>query len=132
MYAIRSYYDLLKGDEDGNLSKLKTFIGDGISTGAEVKVQSINVTPSTLKIYVNRSSKLVASVLPADATNTKVVWSSSNNAVAIVSATGTITAKSKGEATISATTEDGGFKASTLVTVAVLPECTNTTLVGIT
>jgi uncharacterized protein YjdB len=55
---------------------------------------------------------LAAKVLPANATNTAVIWSSSNNNVATVSSSGFFTTVGAGSATITVTTVDGGYKAS--------------------
>ncbi len=54
---------------------------------------------------------LIANILPADATNKKVIWSSSNPELAEVNTNGVITPKSPGKAVITATTEYGGFTA---------------------
>ena len=59
---------------------------------------------------------LTAAVLPGDATNRNVTWSSSNNAVASVT-NGVVTAVGKGTATITVTTVDGGKTATCTVTV---------------
>jgi len=63
---------------------------------------------------------LIATVLPENATNRNVTWSSSNPAVATV-ANGIVTAVSLGEATITATTEDGGHTATSEITVSLTP-----------
>ena len=58
---------------------------------------------------------LSAEVLPYDTTYSKnVSWSSSNEAVATVSAAGTVTAKSAGTAVITATTENGKTASCTI------------------
>lgn len=62
------------------------------------------------------SISLVATILPEDAENQNVIWSSSNKAVASVK-DGEVTAVSVGEATITAKSEDGGKKATCVVTV---------------
>ena len=54
---------------------------------------------------------------PADATNKKVTWKSSNAAVATVDAAGKVTGVKAGEATITVTTEDGAKTAVCKVTV---------------
>ena len=54
---------------------------------------------------------------PANATNKKVTWKSSNAAVATVDANGKVTGVKAGEATITVTTEDGGKTATCKVTV---------------
>lgn len=56
-------------------------------------------------------------MLPHDATNKNVRWSSSNPSVAIVSK-GNVVCVGYGTAVILATTEDGGFMATCVVNVA--------------
>ena len=63
------------------------------------------------------SETLTATVAPADATNQKVTWKSSDAAVASVDANGKVTGVKAGEATITVTTEDGGKTATCKVTV---------------
>ena len=55
---------------------------------------------------------------PADATDQTVTWTSSNKAIATVSRAGIVTGMSCGQATITVTTNDGGFTASTVITVS--------------
>jgi len=60
---------------------------------------------------------LSANVQPTNAANQNVTWHSSNTAVAIVNASGGVTSVSQGAATITVTTVDGGFTATSEVTV---------------
>ncbi|GAB6393950.1 MAG: hypothetical protein MdMp024_0262 [Bacteroidales bacterium] len=60
--------------------------------------------------------QLVALVVPADAGNRNVSWATSNRAVATVSG-GRVTAVSAGEATITVTTADGGYRDACLIRV---------------
>ena len=111
----------------------------GISVGeAVITVKSIdnNEISASCKIFVvNPVKKIVlsdksislargtiwrisAEVEPEDATNKNIVWSSSNNKVAMVSAGGVVTAISKGSAKITATAVDGS-KATATVNVKV-------------
>lgn len=61
---------------------------------------------------------LTATVLPTNAGNKKVLWVSSNPAIASVDInTGIVTALSNGVATITAYTQEGGFTDSITVTV---------------
>ena len=53
-----------------------------------------------------------ATVLPVDASNHSVSWTSSDTGVLIVSADGLITAVGSGSATVTVTTVDGGFTAT--------------------
>lgn len=50
-----------------------------------------------------------ATVSPADATDKKVLWSSSNSKIVTIDASGKMTAVAAGEAVITATTADGDF-----------------------
>ena len=69
---------------------------------------------------VGETKQLTASVQPADATNSRVFWSSSDETVATVSSAGLVTAVGKGTAVITVTTADGGFTAARTVTVVAL------------
>ncbi|GAB6395037.1 MAG: hypothetical protein MdMp024_1349 [Bacteroidales bacterium] len=60
--------------------------------------------------------QMVAIVVPADAGNRNVSWATSNRAVATVSG-GRVTAVSAGEATITVTTADGGYRDACLIRV---------------
>jgi hypothetical protein len=60
---------------------------------------------------------LIATVLPENAANKNVSWSSSDESVATVDAYGNVDGIASGSATITATTEDGGFTATCEVTV---------------
>lgn len=63
-------------------------------------------------VYIGKTRQLTATVLPADADDKTVLWSSSNTAVATVDANGLVTGVANGSATITATTNDGGLTAS--------------------
>jgi uncharacterized protein YjdB len=76
---------------------------------------SLNKTADTLT--VGGTDTLTATVLPADASNKNVTWTSSAPSVATVSSIGLVTAVSAGTATITAKTEAGGYTASCSVTV---------------
>jgi len=84
------------------------------SVGVIVTGVSLSQTLATLE--AGETLKLTATIAPANATNKGVTWSSSNTAVATV-AGGVVTAKAAGKATITATTDDGGKKATCTVTV---------------
>lgn len=56
--------------------------------------------------------QLTATVLPTDATDKTVIWSSSNNDIASVDNKGEVTAVGPGTATITATANDGSGKAA--------------------
>ena len=80
-------------------------------------VTSIKLNKASLTILKGKTFKLIPSIYPANASNKKVVWKSSNKALATVSSTGIITAKKKGTATVTVTTFDGKKTAKCKVTV---------------
>ncbi len=84
----------------------------------KILVESISVTPNTLeKIEGDTPLKITATVLPKNATNKKVEWTSSNEKVATVT-DGMITFKSVGKATIIVSAVDkSGKTAKCKVTV---------------
>ncbi|WP_338449600.1 DUF3048 domain-containing protein [Niallia oryzisoli] len=75
---------------------------------------------STLGLVKDKfaEKQLSATLLPQNAyVNSKIIWTSSNDAVAKVDNNGTVKAVSEGTATITVTTEDGGHQDSIEVTV---------------
>ncbi|MDR1652387.1 MAG: Ig-like domain-containing protein [Prevotellaceae bacterium] len=82
----------------------------------EVEVISVTVDSSTSLLSVKEIDILTATVLPENAADKTVVWSSDNEAVATVNASGMITGVSVGSAVITATTANGKT-ASCTVTV---------------
>lgn len=79
-------------------------------------VTGILLNKTSVILNIGDNEILAATVLPNNATNKNVDWSSSNNNIATVS-NGKVTAKSTGTAVITATTADGGYTASCTVTV---------------
>ena len=83
-----------------------------------VKVTEINLWPTSAIIEIGQTEQLTAAVLPSDADNKEVEWSSSDTSVATVDANGLVTGVAKGEATITATAKDGsGVKGEATITV---------------
>lgn len=102
-------------DADGTVAASGAVSGEATI----VPVTSVSVTPATASLYSNTTSKtvqLTATVLPSNATDSTVVWSSSNTAVARVNTAGLVTAVANGTATITATA--GGKSAACVVTVS--------------
>ena len=87
-----------------------------VSVVQGVKQVSID-GPESFKLAKGKTQKLTASVSPADATNAKVTWSSSDPKVATVT-NGQVSAKGVGTATLTCTAADGSG-ASDTVTVSV-------------
>jgi hypothetical protein len=82
----------------------------------EVAVTGISLDKNTYTMKAGETVNLDATVLPLDASNGKILWESASTDVATV-ADGVVTALSEGESTITATTVDGSFSASCVITV---------------
>jgi parallel beta-helix repeat protein len=91
---------------------------DGVITPSAVAVTGVSITEGDQELEIGQTVQLTAVVEPGDANNKNVSWSSSDKAVATVSATGLVTAVAEGIATITVTTEDGNMTDSITVTVA--------------
>ena len=82
-----------------------------------VAVTGVTLDKPTVSLVAGTSTTLTATVLPANAANKTVAWSSDKPAIASVDKNGTVTAHKAGEAVIIVTTEDGGKTASCKVRV---------------
>lgn len=89
----------------------------GDDSQSTVAVESITVEPAEIALEVNETAELTATVLPEDATDSAVTWSSSDDSVATVNSEGVVTGASVGEATVTATTGAGEVTASSQITV---------------
>lgn len=120
----------------------KTYTGDGIHPNAsgtelivnylsnelckyyrvpdldKVSVESITLNKSTTTIMIGGKESLVASITPSNATNTLILWNSSNNNIASVDANGVVTGIEAGTAIITAKTVDGNLISTCVINVA--------------
>ncbi len=96
-----------------DVESAEEFEGEEDST---VSVTGVLLNKPTVVLNVGETAILTVTVIPTDATNKDVTWKSSNTSVATV-LNGVVTAISAGTATITATTEDGGYTATCTVTV---------------
>lgn len=67
-----------------------------------VPVTSVSITQTTVEMVIGETFQLDASVLPSDATDKTVSWTSSQQSVATVSSSGLVTAITEGISTITA------------------------------
>ena len=88
---------------------------DGLSQGAG-SAASIVLDPSMYVMAEGNQIQITATVLPYGS-NEKLIWTSSNTAVATVSSRGLVTAVAQGYAHITATTADGSVSANCPVMV---------------
>jgi uncharacterized protein YjdB len=82
-----------------------------------VQATGVALDRAQLALDAGAAVTLIATVLPEDASNKAVTWTSSAPGVATVSADGQVAAWANGAATIIVTTADGGFVATCSVTV---------------
>ncbi len=87
------------------------------NSGGSVAVTGVSLSPISASIAVSATQQLTATVLPTNATNKTVSWSSSNSSVASVNASGLVTGVAAGTASITVTTQDGNKTATCAVTV---------------
>jgi len=81
-----------------------------------VHVTGISIEPTEVTIGIKGHADLTVTVLPAEASNKAIVWSSADEHIATVNA-GRVIGVSAGTTTVTATTNDGGFTATCAVTV---------------
>ncbi|MEQ9304732.1 MAG: discoidin domain-containing protein, partial [Marinoscillum sp.] len=97
-----------------SLTELRIFAGEGDPT---VAVTGVSLTPPSVTLDEGATQQLTATVTPSDATDSGVSYTSSNTSVATVNSSGVVTAQSAGSATITVTTDDGGYTDSSTITV---------------
>lgn len=123
---------IAKADSEGNVTAMnlgKAMItataqdGSGISAACQVTVvpiltEEITLSDSAAQLKPGETKSLTATVLPENATDKNVVWTSGDETVAKVSGSGTVTAVNPGKTTVTAAAQDGsGINAACQVTV---------------
>jgi uncharacterized protein YjdB len=93
-------------------------IVDILNKDADVPVSGVTVNHAQAGLVPGQSLQLAATVLPSNATNQTILWSSSDSGVASVDDNGLVTAHTVGSVTITATsTASEQYSASTSITV---------------
>lgn len=116
--------------QDGNYSDSATLtITDKV---INIPVSSVTLSPSSLALNAGETRLLVATVLPANATNQNVTWSTSNPTVASIAPDGTLTSLSAGDTVITVTTQDGNKTATCSVTVLNVTPVIHITSISVT
>lgn len=85
------------------------------------KVTDVSLDPTEAQMHIGETLQLEETVIPKNADNQNVTWTSSNEAVASVDEDGLVTAEDAGTAIITVTTEDGGKTAQCTITVLKIP-----------
>ena len=108
---LHRYKAFVEADGNQYYGKQKSFETD------PVKLTGIALNKSTLVLDIGGQEQLSVSFTPSDATNKKVTWSVNPTGVVSISDEGLVKALAKGSATVTATADDGGIKATCPVTV---------------
>ena len=82
-----------------------------------IHVTNVSLDKTSIEIEVGKTEQLTATVLPDNATDKSVTWTSDTTNIATVSTSGVVSAKAEGTATITVTTKDGNKTATCQVTV---------------
>ncbi len=109
--------DIPMNTEIFNLGKLSKHSQLSVQFSQQTLITGIKL-PASITLKEEETKTLYATILPENATNKSLTWSSSDESVAIVDHTGKITAISPGDASVTAIANDGsGVTASCEVTV---------------
>jgi uncharacterized protein YjdB len=87
-------------------------------TNEVIPVSGISINPTKADLEVSKTLQLTAAILPSNADNKTVSFTSSNPGIASVSPSGLVTGIKSGAALITATSEDGNFTAISEITVS--------------
>jgi len=91
-------------------------IGVFTACNKDVAVTGVKLDESSLTLKISNTKTLIATVLPENATNKTVIWTTSDPLSATV-VNGFVTAIGNGLATITATTFEGNYSANCTVMV---------------
>lgn len=113
--------------KDGSVPGTCKVIVTENTVSTNIKITSITVSPKSANLKIGTAKQLIQTVLPANATNKAVTWTSNKPSVASVSQSGLVRAVSAGTAAITVTAKDGSQKSAVCtITVtgnnATLPE----------
>lgn len=110
-------YDMREGtilisQQNGSFSYKLT-----VKQAGRIAVSSVSLDKTELTLEPDSTAILIATVMPDNATDKSVTWSSSDTEVATVSGSGVVAAVKPGNATVTVKTNDGGKTASCTVIV---------------
>ncbi len=105
--------------KDGSVTGTCKVIVTENTVSTNIKITSITVSPKSANLKIGTTKQLIQTVLPANATNKAVTWTSNKPSVASVSQSGLVRAVSAGTAAITVTAKDGSQK-SAVCTITVM------------
>ena len=86
-----------------------------------IEVTGVEISETECVLGISETKRLTAAVIPANASNRAVTWSSDNTDIAAVDNYGNVKGVGIGTAKISATTNEGGYVAVCVVNVVDIP-----------
>ena len=115
---------------DNGTYTIRALFTDGYAEGSfivnrqdnAVSVTGVALDKSTASVTVDKTVQLTVTVSPSNATSKGVTWASSDTSIATVDANGKVKGVKSGTATITVTTDDGGYTATCKVTVTSSPQ----------
>jgi len=110
-------------DIDGNgYTELEDFLNQVDSSPVgNVEATEVNITPDVATLNVSENLQLNTQFTPVNTTDQTGVWTSENDGIASVDANGLVTGNSEGSVEIRFVSNDGGFTATSQITVIPLP-----------
>ena len=117
LYGSQESYDKWKNDEKDYYKAGEIRYSIMGSEPEEIAATGIKLDTMQLSMKPSETGKLIAEVLPADASDKTITWESSDSTVATVDSNGLVTARSSGTAIITATAAGCNCSASCVVTV---------------
>lgn len=108
-----------------SLDKLRIFEIDAIDVDGKLlapgeipsDIEAITLDKNSLELLEGTNDKLNAIISAENATNTKVIWTSSDESIATVDQNGNVTALKEGVVTVTAQVENTNLSANCIVTV---------------
>jgi uncharacterized protein YjdB/fibronectin type 3 domain-containing protein len=114
--------DISTTPKGGNLWSAQWILHFEYETGLPpIPVTGVTIDPASATIEGYGALQLNAVIAPDSARNKKVTWTSSDTSVVAVSETGLVSATKLGSAVITVTTREGGFTATSSITVSAIP-----------
>lgn len=98
--------------------------------GEMVYATSVKMSQATAQLVVGQDLQLTAKINPSNATYQKIVWESSNEAIAVVDQNGLVRAVGAGSAFIRAKSYDGKATGRCRVTVSEMPATAGTLMIN--
>lgn len=109
--------DKAEGAAEASTNPISFNIAKTVTPPPTVAVTNVKIEATKTTLKVGETTILQAVVEPTTATNKKVTWSSSDDKVATIDSNGQVKGIKEGEATITATTEDGNKTATLKITI---------------